>query len=551
MSEVDPERTPTEARGLWLRRAALFVWVALVLGGTSPYFEGLLDANERPRLLAGIALVSEGSVRVDGPWAEGIPVGPDVALGADGELVPNKPPGATVVASGAWALLRGLAPLRGGTVSLRDYTISARWLGGLLPTLILALVLWRSQRQWAEHRAAAAHESLARARARVDLALLVWLLATPAWANAKLLFGHSLAACLLGVGAVLLAGRPGRELSPGVAAVAGASMGAAVLVEYTAAFAGPVIGVWLVWRERGRWGVIVAALAGALVPILALAGYHDAVFGSPWTTGYHRVVRDDFAAIHGRGLLGLQLPSATSLYEHLISPWGGLLVWAPLCPLALFAGLHRQRSDTDAHARARLLLFTAIAGALVLVLVGLEQGGGWRVGPRYYVLAMPLCVPGVVALLRECEGPQRGMVWVLVSGLSLAAFAANFVAANWFPHLIPHGNPLGDLLAPLIASGRVPHGLSPWWVLGLALGLWALVLPGFVRGLGAPRWAHVAGLGLGLALFAAQFVAPASDPFAELELEMVEQLWEPDAAGDSPASRVLEAGERAAPSSAR
>jgi len=73
-----------------IRWALLWLTLAAVLGGTWPYFEGLLDANERPRLLAGIGLIEAGSVAVDGPWADGIAVGPDVARAADGRLVPNK-----------------------------------------------------------------------------------------------------------------------------------------------------------------------------------------------------------------------------------------------------------------------------------------------------------------------------------------------------------------------------------------------------------------------------------------------------------------------------
>lgn len=532
----------------WARSLALLVLVVVTLGGTQPYFERLLDANERPRLLAGIALVSEGSVRVDGPWSEGVPLGPDIARAADGSLVPNKPPGATGAAALAWLGLGSRAALRDEPVSLRAYTIAARALGGLLPTLILALVLWRSERAWARHEASERGEDLAHASARAELALLAWLLATPAWANAKLLFGHALAACLLGVGAVLLAGRPQRRLSPGLAACAGALMGAAVLVEYTAAFAGPVIGAWLVWRERGRWGVILAALAGALVPIFALALYHEGVFGSPWTTGYHRVVRDEFAAIHGRGLLGLQLPSAASLYEHLISPWGGLLVWAPLCPLALLAGgaalaapsaLERDEAGELHAGRARQLLFVAVAGALLLVLLGLEQGGGWRVGPRYYVLAMPLCVPALGALLRACEAEDRGLIFVLVAGLGGSAFALQFMAANWFPHLIPHGNPLGDQLGPLVLGGCAPHGLSPWLVLLAALALWGAATRAYLPGLDTPRWAYAGGLALGAGLVLAQAIAPASDPLAELEQAELQRMWEPDGSGTSPPSRRL------------
>src|SRR5690606_14723434 len=269
--------------------------------------EALLDGNERPRLLAGIGLIEAGTVAVDGPWAAGVPVGPDVARAADGHLVPNKPPGATLVAAGAWLLVKVGAAVSGASPTLRSYTIMARLLGGLLPTLILAALIWRHERAWAAHRARGPGITSTAARARVDFAVLAWLLATPAWANAKLMFGHSLAACLLGAGLLIFAGSPGSRISARQAALAGLLRAAAVTVEYTAVFAGPAIAAWLCWRERSRWSLIFAGLAGAALPIVALAGYHAAVFGSPWVTGYHRVVRPEFSAIHGRGLLGLQL----------------------------------------------------------------------------------------------------------------------------------------------------------------------------------------------------------------------------------------------------
>lgn len=519
-----------------LRAMLLLVVVAVVLGGTQPYFEGLLDANERPRLLAGIALVEQGSVRVDGPWAAGVAVGPDVALAEDGSLVPNKPPGATLVAALAWLLLRAASSLLAIEPTLRAYTILARVLGGLLPTLVLVAWVWRHERAWAQARDPEAGASWA------DFAVLAWLLATPAWANAKLLFGHSLAACLLGAGVLCLIGKPKRPLTVPIAFASGALAGAAVLVEYSAVFAGPAIAIWLLWRERGRWSVIVAALVGALIPIAALAGYHDAVFGSPWATGYHKVVRDEFAAIHGRGLLGLQLPTANSLFEHLISPWGGLLVWAPLCLLGILGGLHAARvahAHADREQLARQLLCAGIAASLLLVLIGLEQGGGWRVGPRYYVLAMPLTIPGLAVAGRELARPGRGLGLALVVGLTLAATIANFLAANWFPHLIPHGNPLGDLLGPLVSSGRVPHGVSVWIVAALACGLWVIVALRIRASVGGPRWPWFVGLGIGAMLLLSQFTGPVSDPLAELEFEIVERLWEPDASGASPPSRVL------------
>jgi hypothetical protein len=524
---------------LGLRRALLLLVIAVVLGGTWPYFEGLLDANERPRLLSGIALIEAGSWAVDGPWAEGIKIGPDVARAADGHLVPNKPPGATLVAAVAWLLTKAFAFVSGGVPTLRAYTIAARVLGGLLPTLILVALLWRHERAWAAHRAAGPGITAAAAKARVDFAMLAWLLATPAWTYAKLNFGHALAACLLGAGLLIFAGLPGARISRRDAAIAGCSCATAIAVEYTAVFAGPAIAIWLIWRERDRLGVIAAAVAGALIPIALLAGYHAAVFGSPWVTGYHRAVHEEFAAIHDRGLLGLQLPSATSCFEHLISPWGGLLVWAPLCLFGLFGGLHAVRTTHEQGERARQLLFASVAVSLLLVLLGLEQGGGWRVGPRYYVLAMPLTVAGLVAAVRELGRPGRGLGFALVLGLFLFAFVSNYLAANYFPHLIPHGNPLADLLLPLQRGDRVPHGISPGVVLVIALVVVVPVVMRLHHHTAVERWPWIAGAVLGVGLFAAQVVGPESDPNAELELQAVESLWEPDATGHYPPSVEL------------
>lgn len=523
----------------WLVLAAI---VSAVLGGTWPYFEGLLDANERPRLLSGIGLVEGGTFAIDGPWSEGIAVGPDVARSIDGRLVPNKPPGATLVAALGWLLVKGFTWVTGGAPTLRAATLAARLLGGLLPTVALACWLWRHERAWAAHRSHGPGITAAAARARVDFAIVAWLLATPAWTYAKLNFGHALAACLLGGGLLRLAGEPGIRLDPRRAGLAGLLCASAVAVEYTAAFAGPAIAGWLIWRERSRPRVIAAALGGAAIPIVALAGYHTAVFGSPWVTGYHRVVRDEFAAIHGRGLLGLQLPSATSFFEHLISPWGGLLVWAPLCLFGLFGGLHASKTTHEQGERARQLLFASVAVSLLVVLVGLEQGGGWRVGPRYFVIAMPLTVAGLVAAVRELGRPGRGLGFALLLGLFVAALASNFLAANYFPHLIPHGNPLADLLLPLARAGRAPHGLAPAMVLLLSLLMVVPVLIRLRQNAVIERWPWIGGGVLGFGLFAAQMVGPGSDPDAELELEAVESLWEPDAKGRSPASAILYPG---------
>lgn len=512
-----------------VRTLGLLVLVTIVVGGSWPYFERMLDANERPRLLAGIALVEQGSVRIDGPNAHGMELGPDVARAEDGSLVPNKPPGATLVASAAWLALEGRDAVTGEGIDRRSYSLLARVLGGLLPTLLLAWVLWRRERGGDE------------APEHVDFALLAWLLATPAWANAKLLFGHSLAAALLGGG--LLALTPVQPLSRGRALLAGLLCGSAIAVEYTAVFAGPAIAIWLVWHERRRWSVILSAIAGTLPPIVGLALYHHAVFGSPWITGYHRSADAGFAAIHARGLLGLQWPSLTSAWEHLLSPWGGALVWCPLALLGLLAGVWTARSEPEPELRARHALFAGVGLSLFVVLLGLEQGGGWRVGPRYFVLALPLAVPGLVVLTRELgrRGRARrgGLAFALLLGLFGSSLVIEFLAANWFPHLIPHGNPLGDLLWPLALGGVRVHGLPAWLILLATALLVGVVLVRLARASEHRLGPWLGGLALAVLIVVAQSLGPVSEPDAQAELAGIRSLAEPDAQGHSPTSTPL------------
>ncbi len=375
----------------------------------------------------------------------------------------------------------------------------------------------------------------------VDFALLAWLLATPAWANAKLLFGHSLAAALLGGGLLALTPANDEPLRPARAGLAGLLCGSAIAVEYTAVFAGPAIAIWLVWRERRRWKVLVAAALGTLPPIVGLALYHQAVFGKPWTTGYHRAEHAEFAAIHGRGLLGLQWPSLASVWEHLLSPWGGALVWCPLALLGLLAGVWAARTEPSPSSRARHGLFAAVGLSLFVVLLGLEQGGGWRVGPRYFVLALPLAVPGLVVLTRELAQRERlrGLGFALLLGLFGSSLVFEFLAANWFPHLIPHGNPLGDLLWPLALAGQRVHGL-PIWLVGLTtVALVGLVLVRLGRASehGIGPW--LGGLAIAALIVTTQSLGPISEPDAEAELAAIRAIAEPDPEGRSPVSKVL------------
>ena len=93
----------------------LLLGLAAALLFAFPYAEQTRNANERPRLLQGMALVDTGSFAIDGPGGRGLDPGPDVARDPQhGALYPNKPPGASLVAAVAYAgaqALTGAEPL--------------------------------------------------------------------------------------------------------------------------------------------------------------------------------------------------------------------------------------------------------------------------------------------------------------------------------------------------------------------------------------------------------------------------------------------------------
>ncbi len=472
----------------------------LVITGASPYLGRLMNANERPRLLQGIAWVEAGTSAIDGPTTAHIEPGIDVSRTPTAALVPNKPPGTTVAAAAAYGVVRTMP-----RPSLVALTHVARALGGWLPMIAIIVLARRRFRGPAG-----------------GFAIVALALATPCLPYARLLYGHVLAAACL-FGGTLALERARKQRLVGVAVLGGVVAGSAVAVEYLAAFAGLPIGVWLIVHARrtGSWPVVVAALGGALVPIAALMLYHDALFGSPWLTPYHFVVREGFAEIHGRGLLGLSWPTATSIHEHLLSPWGGLLYWAPLSVPAVWAmAVAVRRGEADAFERLSLAVFTL----LLALNLCLAQTGGWRVGPRYLVLAMPFLLPGLYRLHGWLRGPARAGAIVALLGWSMLV---NFFAAGLFPYLVPEGNPLRDLLLPLWAEGLRPYSLWGAWGMGLT-GVVTLVLFVVVTRptSGIERRGWLLGVVGAVALFGASLLQPGA-PGAENTFASVRRIWEP------------------------
>ena len=516
------------ARASTIRARWMLAAVAFVLVAAFPYFERLHNANERPRLLQGMAWIEGEGAAIDGPATRHIDPGIDVSTTVDGRLVPNKPPGTTVPAAAAYALLRATASAE-HPPSLRRYTWLARLLGAWLPTIVLVLLAWRRHRGLLGPSLAAS-------------AVALYALATPAATYAHVLFGHSLAALCLWWGLVTLvdAGVTDPHASfdrqrAVACSLGGASLAAAIVVEYQSAFAVLPVAILMLLELRTAAGRrrALAAASGALPLLAALATYHAVLFGSPLSTGYHHVVDPGFAAKHAVGFLGLHRPSWTALYEHLVSPWGGLLYWAPILVLAA-VGVAPLLRALEPRLRREVVLMLCSFATLLLVNLSLAQTGGWRVGPRYLVSAFPLLILPLGLCLREHgHRPLLTCAWVAAITWSVST---NTLAANLFPHLVPEGSPVGDILVPLWR-----RGLEPWsivhlvglqrgglWLVGLVTAAVSVAaLHAFVGPDRRCRVAALAGISLGcLALLATALTSPSSS-LAEQDLAAIAGIWEP------------------------
>lgn len=516
----------------WYGVALVLVVFGLLLAAF-PYFEQVRNANEIPRLLQAMSLAEHGEWAIDGPSRRGIPPGPDVSKSpADGRLYPNKPPGASLVAVAAFWLTK----LGSDPPTLREFTWWSRLLAGIVPVLVIVGLAWGQLRQVYGGRVSVA-------------AILLFVFGTPMFSYARLFYGHALAAALLYAGVTVIerAATQGRRVELLFGGMLAAS---AITVEYGAAFAGLPIAAMLLWpilRPRadgparaGAAELAVIALLGALVPVALLAAYQQAAFGSPCSTGYHHAADPNFARLHGQGLLGLGAPRWDNVVTHLLSLDAGLLVWSPLSIVGVAGLIRITRHEGELRNLGRLHL--AIFAVVLLMGLGLSFEGGWRVGPRYLVVALPMLIPGIAAFLATWRDHPRSGYSAMAMGLASVAAAwsliANTLAATLWPHIDPTNisEAFGAVLIPLWRHGYGPYGLPTYFRGGLTLSLVAPV----ALAMGATAWACGGArprvvlvptlIGGAAGALAILIVIPRSipeHPMSERNLQYIEKVYEP------------------------
>jgi hypothetical protein len=353
------------------------VWLSCVWFGS-----WALNPNNATRIYAGMALVERGDARIDQYQALTI----DKAE-FGGHFYMDKAPGMTLLSLPAMAIADHVGrPLEYVPPTLYDatfehyMTVRVRLAVALASAVITALA------------ALAMHDLGLRLTGSASGALVASLgfaLGTPVWGWSTTLFGHAPVAGLFVI-AVWALWRAGEGQTMRFAAIGGAALGLAVLIEFEAALAGSVIAIWgalRLWRADRR-AVAAAAVAGLVTLLVPFWTYNMIAFGTLFRLGYQGVV--GFAGMD-EGLFGLTSPKPMVLLKILVGMRRGLLWVAPVL-IPAFIGLWLLGR------RHRGLAIMLAAAALTVLLVNsayVYWDGGHSTGPRHSVPAIGLIAIGL------------------------------------------------------------------------------------------------------------------------------------------------------------
>jgi hypothetical protein len=209
---------------------------------------------------------------------------------------------------------------------------------------------------------------------------------------ATMLYDHDVvAACLLGGFALLARPLLAREVpSRTRLLVAGAVLGWAALSAYAATVPVAMLVGWVLLRSRRLRDASWLA-AGLAVPFGVSCVYHAAAFGGVFTTShaFQRPGSEEAGSV----LAALGPPRLSRLAGVLFSPFRGLFFSSPVL-LAGVAGLVALARGRTGRLEAWMAAsITAFFVALVISLEGWH--GGWGVGPRLLIPAVPFLALGL------------------------------------------------------------------------------------------------------------------------------------------------------------
>ncbi|GAC1396906.1 MAG: hypothetical protein NVSMB68_13460 [Thermoanaerobaculia bacterium] len=406
-----------------LAPVALYAVLAILVVPVFPHF---VSPNEFSRWVLGVAIVDEGTVEVTGVVTRTHTGNEDLAS-IGGRLLSNKAPGATIVALPAYFIARLLAgPATSHNVRV---TLNAmRLLASTVPAILLSLWL------------AAVASRFGCEERPVHSAVVALLFGTPLFAYGLLFFAHALSAFALFGAFALLFSKEDHGLRIQDAA-AGALVGLAVIAEYPNVIPAAVLVACAL--PRLRVGGTIRVMAGGLPFAIVLGVYNKFAFGSVFTLSSAHESNRWYRELARAGLFGVGWPSPGVLLHLLLDPAKGLFVFSPVLAIALVGVGAAVRTLP----RATALALIATPLSILLTFSGYPNWhGGWTVGARYLVPALPF-----LALLIAFAGER----WI-ASMLLGASVAATSIVTLVFPFVgLDYAAPWISFSAPLLRDGHV------------------------------------------------------------------------------------------------
>lgn len=415
------------ARARHLAPILLYALLAVLAVPVYPHF---VSSNEFSRWVLAVAIVDFHTVEAT-PVVNSTHTRMEDLATIDGRLYSNKAPGGALVGLPAYVMARAIT----GPPSphnMRATLNAMRLLASTVPTILLAL--WLS----------ATARNFGCTEDRANFAVVAVLFGTPLFAYGLLFFAHALSAFTLFGTFALLFSSAARAARP-EAWCAGALIGLAVLSEYPSAIPAAILVACALPRLRvaGTLRVI-----GGGVPFAILLGiYNKLAFGSVFTLSSAHEVDANIRELASSGLFGVGLPSPEYLVRLLLDPSKGLLVFSPVLVIA-GAGL---RNAWKMMPRSTFLALVATPLSILLTFAGYPNWfGGWTVGARYLVAAVPF-----VALLIAFAAATA--IESVLLGASVAVVA---IVSLVFPFVAPdYPAPWVSFAWPMLRKGFVVPNL--------------------------------------------------------------------------------------------
>jgi hypothetical protein len=423
-------------------------WLFALVAATLFYFYPGGDPNQTSRYLMTEAIVLRHTPEITPNHSRTVDKGE-----LDGRYYSDKAIGISLLAVPLYAAFRaaeratGLDPNDHVVARARVHMLSFLLAG--LPTVVMAALLARVLRR------------LGTKPSRAALLASAFALGTLVFPYGTVLYGHTLAACLLFAAFVVVfewdlarTGRDDTPLDPKRALLLGALSATGFIVEYPTALPFAIVVGYALWRSpRASIAPTIGKLAIGVAPLAVVhMAYSTWAFGSPFALPYKYVIEPIFRAHTSSGIFGIGLPIPSAVYGALFSAYRGIFFFCPITVL-VFAG-YAAWLARGTHLRFAALCAGITIAGFAFVVSYYAWHGGMGVGSRHLV---PFCAFLVMPIGYLVERSAGWRVATSVLGATSVLILGTIVAITMhFPEEDPFlGNPLYALVVPALLRGEI------------------------------------------------------------------------------------------------